>query len=104
MALLNAITPEVARELTLNALGIALDSKARNADRLKATELLLRYSCGEPTQKHEVEVTATAPTPGPIDLDSTDVAALERIRAKLAAPAEIVVDASRNEATGTATE
>lgn len=104
MAILQAITPEIARQLTLQTLDIASDPKVRPADRLKATELLLRYAAGEPTQKHEVEVTQSVPTPGPIDLDTSDVAALERIRAKLTAPPEIVVDAPRNDATGTATE
>lgn len=88
MAILQAVTPDVAKKLTLNAIDLAMNSDVRPADRLKATELLLRYGAGEPTQKHEIEVSPAKPTTAPVDLDATDVAALERIRAKLVKPTE----------------
>lgn len=90
MAILQAVTPDIARKLTLQTIDIASNPDVRPADRLKATELLLRYAAGEPTQKHEVEVNTAPPAPAPVDLDATDVAALERIRAKLVKPAPAI--------------
>lgn len=83
MAILRAVTPEVAFRLTMNLVNIADDDKAKPADRVKATELLLRYAAGEPTQKHDIKVTPAAQSAPLVDLDAEDTAALERIRAKL---------------------
>lgn len=80
-------------EVQAHHIGLILAATS-GRDAAPLLELLYSYTLGKPTQPIELDVTSTDATPTPSRLDADDVAALERMRAKLQAnvvDAEVIV-------------